>query len=658
MQHHPHVHQARRFVALTLIAGVVIGLVGLIFPINDVSPFTFEQASYGYGELSLPPILGYVSAAWILSAAGLLGAGILSILRYRRLAREPVTVKPRKSPIVWRGRQVVPEVFIELGRSALSHAGDWIDGLVTLFLTVAAGYSLYVAYNSPGDIAIAGVGQQLIGGAMILSCLPLLVLERIYANTSAQALPEAPQLARLLRVALLTTLAFGSISFLYAQGFAWLRYAEYAIAAVLAIVTAEVFLRTATLFFVPFTPLESRTAAARSSFAGLLRWGIPTFGKVTASVRDNFGIDLSRSWAITFVVRALPALIGGFIVFSWLLTGVTTLPINQRGVNERFGRPVAVLGPGLHFHLPWPLSVIRKVELGAVHEMTVGGGDIPDTSVGGYSSGEPASDPVLDPAEAQPPYSADRLWDTTHPSEVSYMIASETRGEQSFQIADVDLKVVYRIGLSDQAALNSLYQLEQPERMIKAAAGQLILKHFSHYTLLDILGQSRERFAVEFQNAIQSSLDDVQAGIEVIAVIIEAIHPPPAAASAYHSVQAAEIQAQARIAEERGSAIGLVKQAEQTAARTQAEAAGSAAELVNQATYERTLFDGERAAYRTNARVFIFERWLEKLGFNLQNADLTLVDHRLGGAGSPTIDLRNLSGNTSPGGSDARFGRN
>ena len=49
--------------------------------------------------------------------------------------------------------------------------------------------------------------------------------------------------------------------------------------------------------------------------------------------------------------------------------------------------------------------------------------------------------------EGPAPMSADRLWDETHPSEASYLIASEARGQQSFQIVNVDLRILYRIGL-------------------------------------------------------------------------------------------------------------------------------------------------------------------------------------------------------------------
>ena len=46
--------------------------------------------------------------------------------------------------------------------------------------------------------------------------------------------------------------------------------------------------------------------------------------------------------------------------------------------------------------------------------------------------------------------SSDRLWTFSHPSEQSYLIASEANGQQTFQIADADLRVVYRIGLTDR----------------------------------------------------------------------------------------------------------------------------------------------------------------------------------------------------------------
>ena len=58
--------------------------------------------------------------------------------------------------------------------------------------------------------------------------------------------------------------------------------------------------------------------------------------------------------------------------------------------------------------------------------------------------------------------------------------------------------------------------------------------------------------------AAQADLDAAQSGIEIVAMVVEAIHPPAGAAEAYHAVQAAEINANARVAAERGRAAATL----------------------------------------------------------------------------------------------------
>ncbi|EPN85482.1 hypothetical protein A234_06727, partial [Pseudomonas syringae pv. actinidiae ICMP 19101] len=78
-------------------------------------------------------------------------------------------------------------------------------------------------------------------------------------------------------------------------------------------------------------------------------------------------------------------------------------------------------------------------ENGVVHELA--------TSV----SAADAAEQSLDPAEGPPPNSANRLWDASHINEKSQVIASSAGDKQSFQVVNMDVRFVYRIGLTDSA---------------------------------------------------------------------------------------------------------------------------------------------------------------------------------------------------------------
>jgi regulator of protease activity HflC (stomatin/prohibitin superfamily) len=331
-------------------------------------------------------------------------------------------------------------------------------------------------------------------------------------------------------------------------------------------------------------------------------------------------------------------------LLAWCVTGITALGLNERAIYERFGMPVAVLGPGLHLHLPWPMGVMRAVEFGVIHDIPIAMPALGDAGQAARQSAGVDQQQQLVGAEANPPTAADRLWDASHPSEQSYLIASQANGQQTFQIADADLRVVYRVGLTDADALNAAYRVADPEVLIKASTGQLLVRYFARYTLPDVLGQSRDAFTKDFRDGLQDQLDRLSSGIEAIAVVVEAIHPPAGAASAYHNVQAAEILANSQIAVQRASAIHSIKSAQQGAMEDRNKATAAAAELVTQARSESTLFNADREARQRDGEAFLFERRSERLASGLAKSESIVVDHRLRGQNGPVIDLRSFTG--------------
>ena len=103
------------------------------------------------------------------------------------------------------------------------------------------------------------------------------------------------------------------------------------------------------------------------------------------------------------------------------------------------------------------------------------------------ASGATAPPSSFHDAEAEPGQSEDRLWDEAHPSKAAYIVASRSGGRQSFESVDIDLRVVYRIGLSDAAALRAAFAVSNPQRLVQARTSRLLAHYFAHHTLPDIL---------------------------------------------------------------------------------------------------------------------------------------------------------------------------
>jgi regulator of protease activity HflC (stomatin/prohibitin superfamily) len=613
-----HFNNAKRHVAPLLVTGGIFAAIGLAL----IGAVSARLRFYWIPErISLPAAVAYVGAALLVPAGGFLSAGIVTFVRDQLLDAD---LQSRTQPKVPVG------------------AAAWPPVLVVLLFGLLAAAGVFVGWWVSAQTAVDPIMRQVLGGTLVVAAFPLLVLERSYADLSAEMLPEAPQLERLLRVPLTACLGLGISMVLVSLGFGWDFWIERATTLLIFITALELILRSLAMCFIPFAPIERLRTVADSSMAGLLRLSIPNFHSFNVAVRQQFGIDLSRSWALAFIQRASLPVVIGLVLMAWGIAGITALGLNQRAVYERFGSPVAVFGPGLHVHLPWPMGVMHGVELGVVHDIPIAISPTGDPTQFSHSSAGVDQQQQLVSAEAPAPPSVDRLWNASHPSEQNYLIASEASGQHSFQVADADLRVVYRIGLSDAAALDFAYRVADPEVFIRAVAGQLLVQHFSHHTLLDVLGESRETFANEFRTALQIQLDRMSSGIEVIAVVIEAIHPPPGAAAAYHSVQAAEIFAHVEIALQRASAIHAAKTAEQAATEERNTAIAVATELRDRANGESVLFDADREAWQRDNQAFLLERRFERLVSGLAKSELIVIDHRLNGKNAPTIDLRNF----------------
>ncbi|HTW35267.1 MAG TPA: SPFH domain-containing protein [Rhizomicrobium sp.] len=581
-------------------------------------------------------LLYQLSAIFLLCGAALLAASLTAAARRRGTPERHIFARRGANPLL-EPFETLRTLYDQLlpVLANIDWRGDWYPILAASLPSLLALYAIYGAWTIVGPNPTAAFDEWVAAG-LIIAAFPALVFERHLAQLSERRVPDAPSLARLFRVPILAFLALGA-----AAGLRWLGISQWPLVEhfadfVVGLIAAEIVLRAAAFVFIPLPPIDTRKSPADSVIAGLIRLQRPNLAAFNATVRDRLGIDFARSWALAYIRRAALPVLMIMALFCWLLTGVTALGLNERAVYEAFGRPQAVFTPGLHLHLPWPFGVLRPVEYGVVRE-------IPIVFA---ANGSVAADQTDEfqarggDIEGAPPPSADRLWTADHPSEASYLVASVSNGRQNFEVADIDLRIVYRIGLSDGAALAAVYNVSSPETMVRASAGRMLARYFARYTIADVLGQNREAFIRGFQRELQARLAALNTGIEVMAVVVEAIHPPSGAAASYQGVQAAAIRAQVLIATARANAVTEVKQAQQTATTTRDEAVAAAAERVDAAKAATALFAGDRQAYASGGASFVFERRLEHLDKALAKLPLTIIDHRISRDDALTLDQR------------------
>ncbi len=243
-----------------------------------------------------------------------------------------------------------------------------------------------------------------------------------------------------------------------------------------------------------------------------------------------------------------------------------------------------------------------------------------------------------------PPVSLNRLWETAHADQAHYLVPSRSTAQQSFQSVDTEIYVLYRVGLTDTAALQSLYTVADPESLVKDAASRLVLRYFNSRTLDQVIGAQRGNVAGTLRSELAEDPDVRGAGIDVVSVLLEETHPPAGAAAAYHAVQAARIDASASISNERGRAEVMAGRAQEEAHELNAVADARAAETIHAADADAYRFDAERRAYEQGKQSFLLERTFSSKVAAYSRAHVTLIDHRLSSDQRAILDLRALTG--------------
>ncbi|MBZ9781135.1 protease modulator HflK [Pseudomonas sp. REP124] len=576
-----------------------------------------------------PALLFNQSAALLVVASALQSARFVSLWRARAMNPvEPVAdIQETDGPLGWYEQLLdrLGQRWIHLLRQ-IGAPTLWLGGWALLALA-----SVEQVWNLGLPPAATGLSATVGAAIALLLAFALLVLERHLAQENPAQWPEAGALAQMVRVAIIS-LVLGVLCLLFASESAiWPVRLAVLIGLLPGLVAAELLLRAVLSLFSPRREQLEPTLLARSFVADMLRWPPQPLLALQHELHNRFGIDLRQIWAFTYMRRAFFPVMSVVAVVGWSLTGIHEIPLQGRGIYERFGKPVMVFGPGLHAGLPWPLGRVLSVENGVVHELA--------TSVG-----ETTAPVMAEPAEGPAPITANRLWDASHVNDKSQVIASSRGEQQSFQIVNMDVRFVYRIGLSDQAALAATYNSADVPTLIRSTASRVLVHDFASRTLDGLLGEDRVGLAQEIGRAVQADLEKLDSGVEILATVVEAIHPPAGAANAYHGVQAAQIGAQALIARERGAAAEATNQAQLQASIARDQATANAREINAGAQIADLKFSAEQKAYANAGQAFVLEQYLSQLSQGLANAKLLVLDHRLGGSSNaPTIDLRNFT---------------
>jgi membrane protease subunit HflK len=277
------------------------------------------------------------------------------------------------------------------------------------------------------------------------------------------------------------------------------------------------------------------------------------------------------------------------VVGFWLYKSLYTVRPEEQSVELLFGEYLATRDSGLQL-APWPVVTYERVPVTRENTIDIG----------------------YDPAARARATSDDS----------GLMLTGDEN------IVDIDFQVVWNI--TDLRAF--LFNLAAPAETIRAVSESAMREVIGRSNLSPILNRDRALISQEVQALIQATLDNYQAGVNVVRVNFDRADPPPQVIDAFRDVQAAaqdrntqESQAEAyanrALAEARGQAAQLLQEAEAYRAQT-----------VNDAAGEASRFKAIQAEYARAPEVTRQRLYLETMERVLGGVDKVIVDEGAGGS--------------------------
>ncbi len=293
------------------------------------------------------------------------------------------------------------------------------------------------------------------------------------------------------------------------------------------------------------------------------------------------------------------------LVLVWLATGFYSVSAGAIGVVTTFGQYSGLTGPGLNWHLPWPIQSREIVQVAQDRTVSIGG-----TRSGGKTS----------------------------------MLTSD------LNIVDVDMTVNYKVrndGVSAPGELPNaakfLFNVENPERLVKAAAESALREVVGANEFEPIISRGRNIVNNDTARILQEILDSYDSGIEVIRVNFGQADPPEDVIPAQRDVIDANSEAERRVNEANAYYNRQVPRAQGEARQTVLDSEAYAARVVAEARGSASRFNDIYAEYRQAPDVTRQRLYLETMENVLSDMNKVVIDDNGSGGAFPYLNLNELA---------------
>lgn len=333
-----------------------------------------------------------------------------------------------------------------------------------------------------------------------------------------------------------------------------------------------------------------------SRLVGLIGQPESLFTTAAQALDYQFGFKVSETGFYQFLRQYLGWLVLAQLGVLVLSTTVVFVDAGEQALLERNGAPVRgreVLGPGLHFKLPWPVDRTHRFRTLEVQEFVLG--IVPD--------------PDKDKEKTL-------VWTVAHyKEEFNLMVASRAAaGAAADQAPPVNLLTV-SIPVQFQIRDLRAWALNHTDaaRLLEKIAMREVVRHLVGADFFEVMSTGRDRVAAELRDRIQAEADRQQLGAAILFVGLQDIHPPVKVAKDFNAVVGAIQQKEAVIQQARAYAITNVALTRAEATNRVRQAEAHRTRVVAATRAQAAQFTNQVKAWREAPEVFAQRAYLQRL---------------------------------------------
>jgi membrane protease subunit HflK len=291
----------------------------------------------------------------------------------------------------------------------------------------------------------------------------------------------------------------------------------------------------------------------------------------------------------------------------WLASGIYVVHPQEQGVVLRFGAFTERTGPGLHYHLPWPVETVYTPDIRRAHQISVG-----------YHPRDASDSGDEDPNEG-------------------LMLTGDEN------IIDVNFTIYWVIKDAPAYLFNVANQDDDPDSTIKAVAESAMREVVGQNQIDPILTQDRAPIEVQVRDLMQQTLDSYGAGVAITQVKMLKADIPPEVIDAYRDVQAARADQERMRNEAEAYANKIIPEARGSAAKIVQDAQGYKQRVIAEASGQAQRFTLVYQEYKVAPEVTRKRMYLETMSQVLGGANKMIMDDSAGRGVVPYLPLPGLA---------------